>query len=51
MRRILSIVLLTALMAATALGELVGEGKVFIRFTNTRPDDVKMVVRVHSPKP
>ena len=27
--------------------ELVGEGRIFIRFTNTRPDDAKILVRLH----
>ena len=36
------------LSAGRAVGaELVGEGKVFVRFTNTRPDDVGILVRVH----
>lgn len=43
-----SIVVLLTFSAATAQSvELVGKGKIFIRFTNIRPDDTRILVRLN----
>lgn len=43
----LGILSLIFLITGVAFPQLVGQGKIFIRFTNLRKDDAKVLIRVH----